>query len=465
MTASDISEKFALARNLGIAIGVVGGTSFRGANLTAANFSDAMLKSTHFNSNRKKQSILTHVCWSGAKQLDRARTVGTILSNAAVRDLLVGERGNKRSYVGANLYGADLSRKDLEEANFKGANLSHALLREIHLKDANLSETLATGADFTGAYLTGACIEAWNIDAETILKDADCQHIFLLENHCERRPSSGHFNPSDFTKLFQEVLSTIDLIFQDGIDWKAFVTAFKTLQVQNSDTELTIQSIENKGDGVIVVRVDAPPDANKEKIHSEFNQNYEEALKVLEAKYQAELQAKDIEIILYREKSVEMKEIIGLLAQRPVNVEVNAIAESKAMQNSSDQSRNFNNVNITADNSVINLGDISGNVTNTIHQLQSSSHPNATELSDRLKQLQSAIETDSELKDNDKAEALEQVNTLAQAGQNPQDSTLKKAANTALKILKGTIAALTPTATIVKACNELLPVITKLLGL
>jgi hypothetical protein len=310
----------------------------------------------------------------------------------------------------------------------------------------------------------------WRIDATTILEDAHCECIYLLKEpniygNRERRPSSHSFAPGEFTKLFQEVLSTIDLIFQDGIDWKAFVTAFKKIQVQNPDTELTIQSIENKGDGVVVVKVNALLDANKEKIHSEFKQNYEEALKALESKYQAELQAKDREIVLYREKSAEMKEIISLLAQRPVNVEVNANAESKNMHNSPDQSRNFNNVDITASYSVVNLGDISGNVTNTIHHLQASSQPNAAELSDRLKQLQTAIETESELKDDDKAEALEQVNTLAQAGQNPQDGTLKKAANTALKILKGTIAALTPTAAIVKACADLLPAITKLLGI
>jgi hypothetical protein len=135
------------------------------------------------------------------------------------------------------------------------------------------------------------------------------------------------------------------------------------------------------------------------------------------------------------------------------------------MQNSSDQSSNFNNVHINANQSVVNLGDISGIVTNTLHQLRSSSQPNANELSDHLKNLQAAIETESELNDDDKAEALEQVNVLAQAGQNPQDNTLKKTANTALKILKGTIAALTPTAAIAKACADLLPALTKLLGL
>jgi len=67
--------------------------------------------------------------------------------------------------------------------------------------------------------------------------------------------------------------------------------------VENEDTPLEIQSIENKGDGVVVVRVSVPPETNKEKIHGEFNQQYDLALKALEARYWAELQARDGEIL------------------------------------------------------------------------------------------------------------------------------------------------------------------------
>jgi hypothetical protein len=119
--------------------------------------------------------------------------------------------------------------------------------------------------------------------------------------------------------------------------------------------------------------------------------------------------------------------------------------------------------NLNAANSVVNLRDISGSVTNTIDQLQATHQ--AAELVDLLRQLQHAIEADPDLKPDDKTEALEQVGTLAKAGENPQDSTLKKLAGTSIKVLKGTIAALPSTATIIKACSELLPVITKLLGL
>ena len=55
---------------------------------------------------------------------------------------------------------------------------------------------------------------------------------------------------------------------KSGVDWRAFVTSFKQVQGENEGVELSIQSIENKGDGVVVVRVNAPPETNEEKIQS-----------------------------------------------------------------------------------------------------------------------------------------------------------------------------------------------------
>ncbi|NJR66278.1 MAG: hypothetical protein HC772_14655 [Leptolyngbyaceae cyanobacterium CRU_2_3] len=89
----------------------------------------------------------------------------------------------------------------------------------------------------------------------------------------------------------------------------------------------------------------------------------------------------------------------------------------------------------------------------------------AAQLDELLKQLQAAIASEPTLTDTDKTEALEQVGTLAQAGQNPQDGTLKKLSGTAVKVIRGTIAALPDTAKLVEACGKLLPAIVSLLGL
>jgi len=79
--------------------------------------------------------------------------------------------------------------------------------------------------------------------------------------------------------------------------------------------------------------------------------------------------------------------------------------------------------------------------------------------------LQAAISQSSDLSDEDKAEALEQVQTLAEAGQNPQEPTKQKYAKKAITMLKGLFSGLPAVATLVEAANNLLPVISKLFGL
>ncbi|MCC3450769.1 MAG: hypothetical protein JGK04_24515 [Microcoleus sp. PH2017_39_LGB_O_B] len=104
-----------------------------------------------------------------------------------------------------------------------------------------------------------------------------------------------------------------------------------------------------------------------------------------------------------------------------------------------------NNLNFT---DTINQTHIS-----TINLIPQSDKPGIKEL---LTELQIAIEAETNLSDDDKAEALEQVKTLAEVGKNPQESTMQKAGKTAMKILKGTIASLPSAATLVEACSKLL---------
>ncbi|NEO34456.1 MAG: pentapeptide repeat-containing protein [Symploca sp. SIO3C6] len=461
-------KKHSWVRPFAIAFAATGGTSFYNANLTEADFTGARLKSTDL-----RKANLTRTCWREATKLDRARVGDSIISNTAVRELLTSGNGKEKSYVKIDLRGANLARINLSCANLKYADLSEANLQQANLEWANLTETNAVEADFTEARLTGACLEAWNIDSNTKLEQVDCRFVYLLENpkpgtdDSERRPSSGEFQPGEFTKLFQEVLNTVDLIFRNGIDWKAFIAAFKKVQVENDGTELAIQSIENKGDGVVVVKVNVSPDADKEKIHSEFTQNYQLALQAVEEKYKAELQAKDREIKIYREKSSEMTEIVGLLAQRPIQniIDVTAKSEGKVMNNSTDNSRKIEN----RDGNVLGniLGDsstISGTVTQTINELPASPEADTPGIKELLAQLQTALEAETSLDDEDKAEALKQVQSLAEAGKNPSDGGMKKLAKNSTRMLKAIISELPTAAKLVETCKDLLPAITNLFG-
>lgn len=339
--ASKGDKKFNWIKKIAVFIAAPGGTNFCDADLTDANFTGATLKNTDF-----RTANLTRTRFYEAKKLDFARPGNTILSNPAVLNLLVTLNGRNKSYVGANLRGANLIGADLKEANLKDADIIKATFQGANLEWTNLTLAQAVGTNFTNAKMTGACVEAWNIESTTKLDNVDCRFVYLLEypkpgtDDRERRPSSGEFQPGEFTKLFEEVLNTVDLIFRNGIDWKAFVNAFGKVQNQNEDTELSIQSIENKGDGVVVVKVNAPEGADKEKIHSDFIQNYQLALVAVEEKYKAELQAKNNEIVIYRQQSAEMTEIVRLLANKPINVQVDNKVENKNMANSNDSSRN-----------------------------------------------------------------------------------------------------------------------------
>jgi len=308
-------EKFALIRRLVIALTATKGTSFQGANLTDANFTQAILKNTNLSN-----TVLNRSCWFQAKKVDWARVEGTILFDSAVRDLVVTKKGRNKSFSGRSLKGANLVDADLSDANFTEADISGATLQQVSLERANLTKTQALGTNFKEAKLTGACLEAWNIDSNTQLDRVNCNYVYLLNSQKERRPSSGEFAPGDFTKLFQEILNTVDLIFRNGIDWKAFTYSFKKLQVENEDIELSIQSIENKGDGVVVVRVNVPTDTNKAKIHTDFTQNYQVALEAVKERYQVELNSKDEQIAIYRQHQADLQTAIKVLANSSANV-------------------------------------------------------------------------------------------------------------------------------------------------
>jgi hypothetical protein len=143
------------------------------------------------------------------------------------------------------------------------------------------------------------------------------------------------------------------------------------------------------------------------------------------------------------------------------------MTQNKGNVNISDTQGNVSGV-AAAENQTMTgvaIGAISGSVTNTINQLPTSSNPDIPGIKELLAQLQAAIEAESELPDEDKAEALEQVKTLAEAGQKPEDNVLQKAAKTSMKILKGTVASLPDAAKLAESCAKLLPAIATLLAL
>lgn len=133
--------------------------------------------------------------------------------------------------------------------------------------------------------------------------------------------------------------------------------------------------------------------------------------------------------------------------------------------NSGGGSINYVGGDIREVSGVVNLGQIQGDVSQAIQQLPDSDRGEQPDLKALLIQLQGAIAHATALPPEDKAEALEQVKTLAEAAQAPANSPLKNAAKTAMKVLKGTAAGLPDTTKFVEEMNRLLPAIATLVGL
>ncbi|AFZ24116.1 putative low-complexity protein [Cylindrospermum stagnale PCC 7417] len=245
----------------------------RGADLSGAALSGVYLRGADLSRTNLRGAYLIEA------DLTRADLRGVNLSEAYLR--------------AAYLSGVDLRGADLRGADLRGADLIEADLSRANLSGADFTRIQALETNFTRATLTGACIEDWHTNSNTELDNVICEYIYLRENQQERRPSSGKFAPGEFTKLFQKSLETIDLIFRNGIDWDAFAYSFKKIEIENQGAQLDVNIIEKKGDGVIVVRINASPDADKTKIHGDFMQGYEFAHKALEAQYQARIEDKD----------------------------------------------------------------------------------------------------------------------------------------------------------------------------
>jgi ribosomal protein L23 len=119
------------------------------------------------------------------------------------------------------------------------------------------------------------------------------------------------------------------------------------VQVQNEDTPLQVQAIENKGNGVFIVKVHVPPDANKEKIHQELTEIYQ---------IKAQLAAKDEQLKqlkFLREQNTDLMQIIKIQAQNQTKVEIS--------YNKQDQSQAITvgqDLTIEANDSTVNLRDI-----------------------------------------------------------------------------------------------------------
>jgi len=452
-------------RSFAIAFAALGGTSFRGADLTDANFSSVKLKSTDM-----RKATLTGVRWYGADMLDRVRPGKTYLQNTQVRQWLLG-KGSDKNFDGQKLQGVNFQGADLTDASFIDANLNEANLQDTDLSRAKLVQTQLDKTDFTDATITGAFIEDWGITSNTKLDGVRCQYVFMrlpTDDNPEpfRKPDnrSEVFEDGDFADFIKPIFDTLDLYHNQDVDPRAIAFSFKELAENNSDKELEIVAMERKGINKFLLRVKTKPGVDKSQLSAEYFETYNQFKALAEEESRKLIAEKDNRIQQLETMVKTALKRPGFYVKNYNHQGDNEMARDYKVEgdfiqgNKTDESNNLNNSG-TINNSgagAFSLGDIHGTVANTINQLQPSSNPEESGIKELLTQLQTAV-NDPNLSEDDKQQVLEQVQILAEAGQNLQDETMKKKAERAVSFLEVIAKGVEPASKLAKASANVLP--------
>lgn len=284
--------------------------------------------------NPNVQPYLIKADFRGAK-LRGVNLKGANLQNSQLRktDLREADLSN------TNLSNSDLRDANLRDANFRDANLSlcyfvGADLSGAKLNNANLRVAQALHANFNRATLTGACIQNWNINSYTNLQDVICEYVFTEydppnRSFDARRPRDPNqiFVPGEFSKRYRTIINSVELFFNDGIDWTAFLASLQELKIQYGD-DVSIQDIGKRGGGSFLVRLEVPAKTDLGMVERRIKELYDVQLQLVEAQYRSELYAKDQEIEIHKRTSADILELAKLAASRPINVEAKAVSSS-----------------------------------------------------------------------------------------------------------------------------------------
>ncbi len=316
-------EKYALVRNIAVAFAAIGGTSFRGADLTDVNFTEARLKSTDL-----RNAKLIRTCFHKTKLIDRVRPGISYLQHSQVRKLILNEQGQDQNFDRLDLRGINLKAALLTDASFIGTDLSEACLQDADLSRAKLVQTQLDNTDFTGATLTGAYIKDWNITHETNFCGVKCEYVYMRLPTKEnpnplRKPDNNAevFADGEFGDFIQPIFDTLDLYHNQGVDPRAIAISFKELAENNPDAGLEVVAMEKRGDDKFLLRAKVAPEVNKSELSAEYFETYNH-LKTLTASEQVKhlltkLKVKDTEINSQKNQIISYENMINTALGRP----------------------------------------------------------------------------------------------------------------------------------------------------
>ena len=304
--------KDAWMRKLAVNLLALRGTNFIGADLTDADFTEALLQSTDL-----RKAKLVRTCWRDAKNLDRSRLEGTYLEREELRRLVVTCEGQNQKFEGQNLRDLNLSGANLIGASFMDADLYNS-----NLTDANLSRTLLVRtqlerANLKGVCLTGACIQDWSVTRTTNLAAVECKYIFLKYIDGDKRdqiPPKGEFAPGEFILFVRSILDTLDLYHDREVHPGAALTVLRSLSEEEREP-LEIVGLEKRGAGM-VIKIKISPWSDEQKLKAEYYSRYTRILN---------LSISDPQQIFSGNEALERRigELVAEIKQRPTHTNIN----------------------------------------------------------------------------------------------------------------------------------------------
>jgi uncharacterized protein YjbI with pentapeptide repeats len=292
------NERFTWIRSFALTFAGIRGTCFKGSDLTNANFTLSLLKSTNL-----RGANMTRTYWLNAQKLNLSLVGESYLKNLELRQLLVTGQGQNKNFDRQDLRGVNFQGANLVDASFIGADLSQAKLQDADLSRAKLVQTQLDGTDFTGATLTGAYIQDWGITTDTKFDGVRCEYIYMRlpkkENPDPLRKPDNHkevFADGEFGDFIQPIFDTLDLYHNQGVDPRAIAISFKQLAQNHPEAELRIVGMEVRGEDKFLLRAKTAIAADKSQLSAEYVTTYNEIKGLPEREIKLLLEEKDSRI-------------------------------------------------------------------------------------------------------------------------------------------------------------------------
>jgi len=442
---------FALLRRIVIPIVTIGGTSFRDADLTDANFTRARLKGADL-----RGAMLVRTCWRKVRKLSLARLGNSYLQDDRIRQLVIRGEGQNQNFERTDLRRINLNGANLSGADLAGADLSETTLQSSNLFGARLVRSRFDRADLSEACLTGIVLEDWTGMRNARLDKVECKYVFLASLNREapeRIPPQEDFQPDEFRIFSRSVLDTLDIYHNRDLNPQTAEAALNSLAADYFSGKadrlelVALQETEDKA----IIKLRVPEQANRALLLAEYFARYFPLLHAGSGQSASDvLPAGACNI-------TRLSELFEALSQHPsetlyfYNNEPLILGE---MVNTSIDKRRIQKIDMGGGNLIasgagaLSTGDISGIVANTIlpQQAEPAIEPESATLRGLLLQVQDAIAATPNLIDTERAEALRQTDLLHIIVSGAWEKTIEQQASRAIKILKG-ITMEVPTAT------------------